>query len=375
MELLLDIAEYLSPIHRAIMQRVCNKFREGLASSKISPEYEGYTGSLDIFVGRSKDIIQFSCLLRRDKHRKLQEEYTRMCDASPIESSLNRLGCSGCLTIHPKESFSSKQLAIRSQSRVCTGLEGSFQICQHFSFSGECVFRALREMKNAELFCQSHHPSNVGGKRLEFRAESRSYPRIGYHGGHTITVDRLISILILGTKIEIPPTLLDSSIRGRCVDICPHLNTTSPELFNGKPVIALDCDPVRSREVPRMRYDQGILVPAPWEHRFVDVRLGWYKPWFQCRHPDCYTRYCLREIDMRVVLVISRDIFGSPTHPGWKAQMEAELGFEGTLKTDSIDREARLDVVLEPKTPECAARFNKCKGECALARYQQLMES
>jgi len=40
MELILATAGYLSPFSRLIMQRVCSKFRAGLAPNGIAPELE-----------------------------------------------------------------------------------------------------------------------------------------------------------------------------------------------------------------------------------------------------------------------------------------------------------------------------------------------
>jgi len=180
MELTLAIAQYLSPVAHLVMQHVCIKFRTGFAS-----DLEGNTLTV-------KELLQFAFLLQRDLQLRLQDDYNRKCNLAPLNSIFDRFGCSGCRTIHGMENFSAKQLSLLPNTRICKGLEGTFRLCSHLSFSGECLLRGLRQLQNAELFCQVRHREDIHGKDMTCVRGRQSGPRVGFHGGHTITMDRVI---------------------------------------------------------------------------------------------------------------------------------------------------------------------------------------
>jgi hypothetical protein len=68
----------------------------------------------------------------------------------------------------------------------------------------------------------------------------QSGPHIGYHGRHTITIDEAIPILKIGNDEETTHDQLSTALRNKCTYICPHLNTTSAELFGGS-VVTAEC--------------------------------------------------------------------------------------------------------------------------------------
>jgi hypothetical protein len=168
------------------MQRVCSKFRTGLAARGIAPE-----------TARAREVFQFIFFLRRDVQLRLQGDYDWWCGLESPNSALHQFGCSGCRTTHDIGKFSAKQLTLSPKLRICKGLEASLQLCDHHSFSGLCLLRGLREMKNAELFCQAEHCWDVHGQHSVANAGRRSGPHLGFHGGHTITIDQTIPILVV----------------------------------------------------------------------------------------------------------------------------------------------------------------------------------
>jgi hypothetical protein len=230
-ELILEIASYLSPVARLVMQRVCRKFRAGLAPHRIAPELR--SGFLTI-----KQIFQFVFLLRQDVQVLMQDAYERECDLAPPNSCLHRSGCSGCRTTHQMKYFSNEELSLSPKVRICKGLAAPFRLCRHLSFSGQCLLRALRVMKNTDYICQLEHENDVHNNFMCGLGGRRCGPHIGFHGGHTITIDETIPILNIGNDEETTHDQLSTALRKKCAYICPHLNTASPELFGGSLVSA-----------------------------------------------------------------------------------------------------------------------------------------
>jgi len=152
-ELVLQITAYLPPVARLIMQRVCSKFRAVLAPDGIAPELKNNITTV-------KDVLQLTLLLRRGVQFGLQDDYDRNYNLATLDR-----GCSGCRITHEVGNFSAKQLSLSHKTRICKGLEASFQLCEHFSFSGQCLLRGLREIKNADLFCEyCDHDDDIYGK-------------------------------------------------------------------------------------------------------------------------------------------------------------------------------------------------------------------
>jgi hypothetical protein len=119
----------------------------------------------------------------------MKNDYKRKCDWVIYNSELDRLGCSGCHTTHEAAQFSAYQLGLEAKVRVCIGLEGRIMICEHYSFSGLCILRGLREFQNSELFCQENHIWDISGKFLPCLGQNTG-ARVGYHAGNTVTIDR-----------------------------------------------------------------------------------------------------------------------------------------------------------------------------------------
>jgi hypothetical protein len=111
MELLLEIASYLLPVARLVMQRICRKFRAGLAPHRIAPELR--SGFLTM-----EQIFQFVFYLSQDVQVRLQNDYERECDLAPPNSNLHRFGCSGCRTTHQMKYFSSEELSLSPKIRI-----------------------------------------------------------------------------------------------------------------------------------------------------------------------------------------------------------------------------------------------------------------
>lgn len=317
MELIFEIASYLSPVARLVMERVCRKFRAGLTPHRIAPELRG--GILTM-----KQIFLFVFLLRQDEEVRLQDEYERECKLAPPNSSIHRSGCSGCRTIHQIIYFSSEELSLSPKIRICKGLAAPFRLCRHLSFSGQCLLRALRVMGNADYFCELEHDKDFHNKYMVGLGGRHLGPQIRFHRGHTITSDETSPILNIRNDEKTTHNQLSTAFRKKCAYICPHLNSASPELFGGSPVTTECPDYTFSqiRDLERKR-------PAPDCYQSYNVnhllRLEECVIWSQCPQPNCITRYCLHRIRATyhgIALAVSRDLTGDPIHTAWLAQME-----------------------------------------------------
>jgi hypothetical protein len=388
MELILEIASYLSPVARLVMQRVCRKFRAGLAPHRIAPELR--SGFLTM-----KQIFQFVFLLRQDVQVRLQDDYERECDLAPPNSSLHRSGCSGCRTTHQMKYFSSEELSLSPKIRICKGLAAPFRLCRHLLFSGQCLLRALRVMKNMDYICQLEHENDVHNKFMVRLGGRQSGPRIGFHGRHTITIDETIPILKIGNDEETTHNQLSTALRKKCAYICPHLNTASPELFGGS-LMTAECPDYTFSQIRDLERKHQ----APYCYKIYNshdlLRLGKCVTWSQCPQPNCITRYCLHRIRSTyhgITLAVSRDFPGDPTHTAWLAQMEqtaAETKVEGdsvnisksytwimtwepNLQTGQVNTQWKL--CEREKVHECGPRFKECGWECVQARCRAFTNS
>lgn len=144
MEIILDITESLSPRDRLILQRVCSKFRRGLAPDGVAPDIKN--GVLS-----GEQIYQVRFLLREDIERKLQDEFDRDCENATRDSSLYRFGCCACRTIHEMTYFTVEELQKSPKVQICKAAAASYHVCSHMVFSGQCLLRALRIIGDAEL--------------------------------------------------------------------------------------------------------------------------------------------------------------------------------------------------------------------------------
>jgi hypothetical protein len=131
-EILWAIAEYLPPVARLSLRRVCSKLRTCLAH--LGPEIQ----SQSLWMA---ERFQFVFLLRQDRQYQLQNKYQRRCDKRGFDSQFHRLSCSQCLIIHDFDYFSAGQICpdTSPKSRICAGLEGFIELCEHFSWSAECL--------------------------------------------------------------------------------------------------------------------------------------------------------------------------------------------------------------------------------------------
>jgi hypothetical protein len=257
-------------------------------------------------------------------------------------------------------------LSLPPKTRICKGLETSFRLCRHLSFSGQCLLKGLREMNKTELFCQAEHCRDIQGRLMVCMGGRESGPRVGFHG-HVITMDRMIPVLRIGNSAKATHDLLSFALRKRRAYICPHLNSDSPELFGGR-LLTADC-PDHTPDYTVSEIEQQHYTTCHFGCACHRLRLGVCVTWSQCPNPDCFTRYCLRRIwnspDHCIVLEVSRDLFGCPTHPAWLAQMEPQRE-TGEAKPQNWKKGAGF---------KCRARSIKCKQECVSARHSLFMNS
>jgi hypothetical protein len=381
-ELILEIADCLPPVARLAMQRVCSKFRTNLTLRGTAPEL----GDGVLTVGQA---FQFVFLLRRDKELRLQDDYDQKCNLPLLNSTLDRLGCSGCRTTHEIENFSAKQLSLPPKARICKGLEASFPLCEHLSFSGQCLLRGVRE-----LYCELGHHHDIHGNYMRGIGLQET-PHFGFHGGHIITIDRIVPLLVIGESDRTTHDLLSSALRRRDAYICPHLRSSSLELFDGRSMTA-ECSDYTFSEIREDTYK----APCRYQLRPChQLRRGQCVAWSQCPSQDCFTRYCLNRIWTGryhgIILEVSCDLFGGPTHPSWQSQIppKGEITKVGghrinkpkhseanSIRTSNLSTSMNTSKKSKTNTArgvrfKCSARFESCKGECCLAKYNTFMNA
>jgi hypothetical protein len=153
-------------------------------------------------------------------------------------------------------------------------------------------------MNSSELYCQMGHCFDIHGNRIWCQGVSQSGPRMLFHEGHTITLDRRILVLRVEENEEITHDLLSFALRKKDVYICPHLNASSPNIFDGRPLTA-DCPNYTFSEI-QQREELGLngryRITCYLGPQFRHLRLGECITWSQCPEPHCFTHYYLRRI-------------------------------------------------------------------------------
>jgi hypothetical protein len=356
-ELLVLIGEQLLPVSRLCLRRACIRFWIHL--ERLGPELH------DGVLVRT-EVLQLSVLLNQDARNHLQDQYNRRCDLADLNTWLHRRGCSGCLKIHwNSDHFSTTALSAALTSpktRVCVGLEGSIDICEHISFSAECLLAGISDFRNLVIFCQMHRlVQDVDGNRCSRLEWDAAYgPRVEYHDGMRITIER--RFYLFSVPLETNPThqeLFDALQRINGV-ICPHLRTSSPHLFY-RTELTTECS-------------LGVQDSLDLRARYAKMRRCGYIPMYydepekcmfrsKCPHQECDTWFGLRRIDTiqypihHVIFEVKRSFVGDPTHPSWKAQV--------------VSRER--DVASVPKPTGCTSRYGSCKGPVCAARHHGLV--
>jgi hypothetical protein len=348
LELMLEIVAYLPPLACFAMLQVCTKFRTWLTPYLKVPGPDKW---------KVADKLRFTFMLRRGIESAIQDEYNQACMLAQQHSTLRRYGCFGCRAIHERKDFSEKQINLPPNTRICKGLEASYRLCSHLSFSGECLMRGLRELRDAEMFCHGERDSRtVRGKdviNMEY-----FFPRIGFYEGRTITLDLAVPLFVI-QKSHTTRAFLNT-LRKAEVYICPHLSSASSDAFGGSPMMPKGYNDGGSRP---LTWWEDILLdgrsPRGEYKQFDRLRQGKGVSWFQCPRPDCITRYCLTRVERwqpYLTLVISRDLFGGPTHPAMLAQRDQETSADEGISTS------------------CTARFQKCTKDCIFKGYSTFMD-
>ncbi|OCK80954.1 hypothetical protein K432DRAFT_31215 [Lepidopterella palustris CBS 459.81] len=154
-EILLMIGMYLSPVQKLCMRRVCSKFRVCLES--IGPEI--LAGSISV-----AERLQFVFLLRRDERRERQNASNSIYNSIKFLSWLQTLG-----SYVPNQSFlpALSSSVLRQTTPKAPGLKGSILLCEHYSFSTECVFNGLRDFRNMNMCCGIGHDRDAYGRSLD----------------------------------------------------------------------------------------------------------------------------------------------------------------------------------------------------------------
>ena len=74
------------------------------------------------------------------RSRLRKDYFNKLCDAERAGRfcSSERL-CSSCQELHPHGYFSSEQLRLKPEDRICKGLQGAFRVCRHLILNYNCI--------------------------------------------------------------------------------------------------------------------------------------------------------------------------------------------------------------------------------------------
>jgi F-box domain len=381
-ELILEIADWLSPVARLRIQRVCSRFRACLTLGGVAPGIKN--NILTEF-----EISQFVFLLRRDRERKLQNDYNQKCDLALPESELFRLGCSDCRVTHEIQYFSQSQLSLPPKTRVCKGLEGYIKLCAHYSFRGRCLLRGLREMGTGELLCEFRFSDDCFSDE-KVRLWGRERPCLGFHNGHTITIDRRIPVFSIASETSATHEALSTALNRLDVHICPHLRSGDPELFDGKRMTAGPPSfATPTKDLPNMTYEDTLWCIEDFPGK--TLRVGHWAVWSRCPNKHCSTCYCLRRIcnglqEDLVIFEYSSDMVGGPTDPSWLAQVyqsrtrpfpyesDGEVPVNHLTNSVTFNRKKAVENGVFDPTANHGTLCGGCKGQCCLYKYDKFVE-
>ncbi|KAF2664627.1 hypothetical protein BT63DRAFT_460120 [Microthyrium microscopicum] len=277
--------------------------------------------------------------------------------------------------------FFPKTVVKSPKERVCIGLEGSISLCDHYSFTGECLLRGLRELRDTKLYCdRSHFAMSEGNPRyLDSLRLGLLGPCLIYRHGSHITMNRRYQLTVDSKDLTSSSTLIGAMQRKNII-ICSHLRSASMGMFIGNAYIAENPGTRTSQHQDRREeavwFDDYISFGDSRLHGDSVHRVG-ERAWSQCPSQDCNTQYLLRRIcysDTKHTfeVEIKSHIVGDPTHPSWLAQIFTDEHIEEIATAPSQLRRDWLD---KPKNQwrKCSAGHGSCKGQCCLSMYERFM--
>jgi hypothetical protein len=184
-------------------------------------------------------------------------------------------------------------------------------------------------------------------------------PFLYYLPGGTISIHRAFPLFTIGHEVTTHEALSTAlyTLNGY---ICPHLRTSSPELFNGQ-ILTAEC--TGSIVVPEF-YSR----PCNFSLLGECLREGGCMFWSECWNPNCLTRYGLRRITLYtqpeanlVVFEVNRRMLSGPTHASWQAQV---------LHSCSEDNIIEINKRRSSKPADCDAQLWACRGLFCAGRYK-----
>lgn len=350
-ELLLLIGEQLPPVSQLCLRRVCSKFWTCL-------ERLGLRLDNDIFL--RTEILQFNVLLKHDERIRLLRQYTLNCKSANPNAQLSRRGCSGCLKIHESiDDFTATALTLSPMDRVCVGLQGSINICEHISFSAECLLQGLHAFHQLEIYCQQHTKvrSIYGDRCYDLERNATYRPRIAFYDGIRVTIDRRFYLFSAPVGKDFTHQELFEALQVIDGAICPHLRTSSSYLCQEIELTA-ECSLGMKDDSNKRNWFRRCGRMAQCRSDTENCII-----WSKCPNSDCDTWFGLRRIHTlffplhHFILEVKRKFLGDPTHSSWKAQFKS--------------MEGGMEVI--QKSSKCDARRVHCKGPVCTARHHGLV--
>lgn len=217
------------------------------------------------------------------------------------------------------------------RAQHCAGLQGRIHFCADITFSAQCLYNALRDLRDCSIRAT---PGEFGSFYIcdDIRLHHTFAPRMIIRS-NKIRIDVTLVLLRLSPDTVLTSSMLSAVLHKAGAKICPHLNTRST-LFGGEELTA-DCTLPVIQQGEHHWYPQS-SPPCQRNDASMTVclRNGECMRWAKCKEKGCLTRYGMRRLKCKItsttkfweiiILEVSRDILRDPKHSSWLAQIERE---------------------------------------------------
>lgn len=281
-EIILLIAEQLQ--HGAALlsfQASAAKFQEILAlytpENSALIDLEARAGFRDLL-----DRDYFMALCERERIKKLDKTYK---------------ACSGCMRAHSYLAFSEDQLRASPDTRMCRGHRGSYRLCKHKSCSYKELATFITNPSSDDIICRhpTHEPKIWDGyPTIRPRWDTKTFEYTSFQLLFEVDKDQAMNSEELRSRLK----KLDRRI-------CPHLYTSSPELFANVSDLEF---------IERIGFGSLIIrcrTCGFFEDQIFQIHRDWWFP----KHHMC---------SHGVFLFVARrvDLSNGPHSPDWLLQIE-----------------------------------------------------
>ncbi|KAF2651674.1 hypothetical protein K491DRAFT_85425 [Lophiostoma macrostomum CBS 122681] len=290
-ELLFTIFDYLHGADLACLKAACRGF--------YSLKYNTFLSETECRTFKKRfqaDLYARICKGERERPWILRKTFWR------------RLPCSVCKTTHSRSEFSSLERSLDDKKRACRGALSLFRPCPGKVFT----FTELRDalVNWPRWDCNGHYQCyQIAG----FKSTVRRNPTMG--------IECEMKIKVLQFEGDINPDAVKLQLWSTDVQMCPHLRTSTPSVYEE---LYQDAQRLASRRGHGTMWAEDLGATQLW-----------------CPEKQCITRVYTRLVSLwnsrQLYLCVCRRLgrMQSATDPQWRAQTRWNKG-EGLSKTQRL---------------------------------------